>query len=155
MRYDEYMFYCTSSQRALHQFDVGKVHFTETCEEDSPLLITQVATTTGPTLDGQTLPDIQTVLDQRKLLPEQHIVDAGYVGAELLVASQTEYQVDLVGPNAKDHRWQAREQTGYALSDFSIDWEQEQARCPQGQKSHSWTPAKARDQDVIKIKFAR
>jgi hypothetical protein len=72
----------------------------------------------------------------------------------LLVASQTDYQVDLIGPTAKDHRWQAREQTGYALSDFSIDWEQEQARCPQGQTSSSWTPAKARDQDVIKIKFA-
>jgi DDE family transposase len=41
-----------------------------------------------------------------------------------------------------------------ASRDFSIDWEQEQARCPQGGTSSSWTPAKARDQDVIKIKFA-
>lgn len=131
-----------------------KVHFTETCDEDLPLLITQVATTTGPTPDGQTLPDIHATLDQRELLPEQHLVDAGYVDAELLVASQTEYQVDLVGPTAKDHRGPAREQTGYALRDFSIDWEHEQARCPQGQTSSSWTPAKARDQDVIKIKFA-
>lgn len=81
-------------------------------------------------------------------------MDAGYVDAEWLVASQETYQVDLVGPTAKDHRWQARQQTGYALSDFSIDWEQEQARCPQGCTSSSWTPAKARDQDVIKIKFA-
>ena len=81
-------------------------------------------------------------------------MDAGYVDAELLVASQTEYQVDLIGPTGKDHRGLAREQTGYALSDFSIDWEQEQARCPQGQTSSSWTHAKAREQDVIKIKFA-
>jgi hypothetical protein len=29
-------------------------------------------------------------IDQRELLPEQHIVDAGYVDAELLVARQTE-----------------------------------------------------------------
>lgn len=59
-----------------------------------------------------------------------------------------------MGPTAKDHRWQAREQTGYALGDFSIDWEHEQACCPQGHLSSSWTPAKARQQDVIKIKFA-
>jgi transposase len=32
------------------------------------------------------------------LLPEQHLVDAGYVDAELLVTSQREYQVGLVGP---------------------------------------------------------
>jgi len=131
-----------------------KAHFSESCEPDLPRLITQVTTTIGPIPDGQTLPAIHTVLDQRELLPAQHIVDAGYIDAELLVASQTEYQVDLLGPTGKDHRWQAREQTGYALSDFSIDWEQEQAHCPQGQRSHSWTPAKARDQDVIKIKFA-
>jgi transposase len=96
-----------------------KAHFTETCEEDLPLLITQVTTTIGPTPDGQALPDIHAVLDRRELLPEQHLVDAGYVDAELLVASQTEYQVDLVGPTGKDHRWQAREQTGYALPAIS------------------------------------
>src|SRR5256714_2505391 len=42
---------------------------------------------------------------------------------------------------------------GYALTDFSIDWEREQARCPQGQISSSWTPTRTRNQDVIKIKF--
>jgi transposase len=71
----------------------------ESCESDLPRLITQVTTTIGPIPDGQTLPDIQAVLDQRDWLPEQHIVDAGYVDAELLVASQTQYQVDLVGPD--------------------------------------------------------
>jgi hypothetical protein len=47
----------------------------------------------------------------------------------------------------------ARAHTGYALADFSIDWEHEQARCPQGQKSHSWTPTWTRKQEIIKIKF--
>jgi transposase len=86
-------------------------------------------------------------------LPPRHLVDAGYVDAESLVVSQTAYQVDLVGPTAQDHRWQAREQNGYALTDFSIDWEHEQARCPQGQTSSSWTPTRTRNQEVIKIKF--
>ena len=42
---------------------------------------------------------------------------------------------------------------GYALTDFSIDWEHEQARCPQGQMSSSWTPTRTRNQEVIKIRF--
>lgn len=130
-----------------------KAHFTETCDEDLPRLITQVTTTIGPIPDRQALPEIHEVLDQRELLPQQHLVDAGYVDAEALLASQTKYQVDLVGPTAKDYRWQARAQNGYALSDFSIDWDYEQARCPQGQISSSWTPTWTRNQEIIKIKF--
>jgi len=130
-----------------------KVHLTETCDEDLPRLITHVATAIGPIPDREALPAIHATLQQQELLPEQHLVDAGYVDAEALVASQTTYQIDLVGPTAQDHRWQAREQNGYALTDFSIDWEHEQARCPQGQTSSSWTPTRTRNQDVIKIKF--
>jgi transposase len=81
-----------------------KVHFTETCDEDMPRLITHVATDIGPILDRAALPAIHAALQQQELLPEKHIVDAGYVDAELLVASQTEYRIDLVGPTAKDHR---------------------------------------------------
>lgn len=73
--------------------------------------------------------------------------------AEAILASQAAYQVDLVGPTAKDYRWQAREQNGYAQVHFSIDWDNEQARCPQGQTSSSWTPTRTRNQEVIKIKF--
>ena len=62
--------------------------------------------------------------------------------------------MDLVGPTGKDHRWQTREQTGYALRDFSLDWEHKQACCPQGHSSSSWTLTKTRGQEVIKIKFA-
>jgi transposase len=75
-----------------------KAHFSESCEPDSPRLITQVTTTIGPTPDRQALPDIHAVLDQRELLPAHHLVDAGYMDAEALLASQVAYQVDLVGP---------------------------------------------------------
>jgi transposase len=130
-----------------------KVHFTETCDEDRPRLITHVVTDIGPIPDRDELPEIHAALQHQDLLPHHHLVDAGYVDAEALVASQTEYHVDLVGPTAQDHRWQAREQNGYALTDFFIDWEHEQARCPQGQVSSSWTPTRTRNQEVIKIKF--
>lgn len=48
-----------------------KVHFTETCDEDLPRLITQVTTTIAPTPARQALPEIHEVLDQREALPEQ------------------------------------------------------------------------------------
>ena len=50
------------------------------------------------------MPEIHEILAERELLPEQHLVDAGYIDAEALVASQADYQVDLVGPTAKDYR---------------------------------------------------
>jgi transposase len=126
-----------------------KVHFSETCDEELPRLITQVTTTIASIPDRHALPETHAVLEQRELLPEQHLVDAGYIDAEALVASKENYQIDLVGPTTKDYRWQAREHNGFALTDFSIDWEHEQARCPQGQISSSWT----RNQEIIKIKF--
>ncbi len=141
-----------STKRSTHWIGY-KAHFTETCDEDLPRLITQVTTTIGPIPDRHALPEIHEVLEQRELLPQQHLVDAGYVDAEALLASQTKYQVDLVGPTAKDYRWQARAHNGYALSDFSIDWDRKLARCPQGQISHSWTPTWTRNQEIIKIKF--
>jgi hypothetical protein len=92
-------------RRSAERYWIGyKAHFTETCDEDLPRLITQVTTTIAPTPDRQALPDIHAVLDQRDLLPEHHLVDAGYTDAEALVASQTAYQVELVGPTAKDYR---------------------------------------------------
>jgi hypothetical protein len=81
-----------------------KVHFSETCDEELPRLITQVTTTIAPIPDRHALPEAHAVLEQRELLPEQHLVDAGYIDAEALVASQATYQVDLVGPTAKDYR---------------------------------------------------
>ncbi len=99
------------------------MHFTEICDEDGPRLITHVATDIGPIPDREALPAIHAALDRQNLLPQQHLVDAGYVDAELLVASQMEYGLDLVGLTGKDHRWQAREQTGYALNLCRLhDW---------------------------------
>jgi transposase len=69
-----------------------------------------------------------------------------------MVEASKASQVDLVGPTAKAYRWQAREQSGYASTDFAIDWEHEQAYCPQGQTSSSWTPTWTRNQEIIKIK---
>ena len=77
-----------SSKRDTHW--VGyKVHLTETCDADHPDLITQVMTTPATTQDSVMGPAIQQDLADRDLLPGTHLLDSGYVDADLLVTAQT------------------------------------------------------------------
>jgi transposase len=132
-----------------------KVHLTETCEDDAPHLIVHVATTKAPVADGEVTPAIHAALRGTDLLPEKHIADTAYVDAELLVDSRRQYGVDLIGPTRPDYRWQSRAGEGFAASDFTIDWDQQRATCPEGRTSLSWSPAVDRGHnDVIKIKFS-
>jgi transposase len=132
-----------------------KVHLTETCEEHLPHLMTHVETTAAPVADGEVTPRVHDARARRDLLTSDHIVDTGYLDAALLVSSRTDYHVELVGPTRSDYHWQARERTGFAVEHFEIDWERQQATCPEGHTSISWTPAKdKRTNDVIKIKFS-
>lgn len=132
-----------------------KVHLTETCEKDTPHLITHVETTIAPVTDDARTATLHEGLKQQDLLPEQHIVDTGYVVAQLLHSSQQDYGIDLVGPTHPDVKWQAQQKTGFEAGHFSIDWQAEQATCPEGHTSISWTPAiDNRKNEVIKIKFS-
>jgi len=132
-----------------------KVHLTETCEEGTPHLITHVETTPASLADGEMTTRIHDALAQKSLLPSTHLVDTGYVDGPLLAASQRNYEVELLGPTRADYHWQARQQEGFAASNFIIDWQKQHAIFPQERRSVSWTPAKDRgDRDVIKIKFA-
>jgi transposase len=132
-----------------------KIHLTETCEQDMPHLITHVETTPGPMADGEVTASVHKALAKKSLLPSMHLVDSGYVDGPVLAASQLDYGVELLGPTRADYHWQAREQQGFAASDFQIDWNTRQAVCPQQRRSVNWTPAKdPSGRDVIKIKFA-
>ena len=132
-----------------------KVHLTETCEADQPHLITQVATTVSTEADSTTLPQIQQGLADKSLLPSQQLVDTAYVSAELFVQSQQLHQVELVGPARKDQKWQALAGQGYAAADFHVDWDAQQATCPQGHPSQSWIKTLEKGQPRVFIKFSR
>jgi hypothetical protein len=94
-------------------------------------------------------------LDARDLLPVARIADTGFVNSTLLVDARERYGVDLIGPTRGDRQWQAQAGTGFAARDFVIDFAQQQATCPAGKGSQSWTPALARGRaPVIKIKFS-
>ena len=132
-----------------------KVHLSETCEADQPHLITQVATTVSTEADSITLPRIQQRLADTSLLPSQQLVDTAYVSAERLVQSQQLHHVELVGPARKDQKWQALAGQGYAAADFHVDWNAQQATCPQGHPSQSWIKALEKGQPRVFIKFSR
>jgi transposase len=98
-----------------------KVHLTETCalEETEPQqahvlpqLITDVQTTLANVPDVEMTATIQEGLAQHALLPDEQIVDTGYVDAELLVKSQQNYGITLVGPVLSDNRGPGQSRQG-------------------------------------------
>jgi hypothetical protein len=48
---------------------------------------------------------------------------------------------------------QAREGNGFHAGAFTIDWDHQQATCPQGQRSSSWIPATQRGQEGTVVRF--
>lgn len=136
-----------------------KVHLTEQYtlpgEAPAPHLLVDVQTTRNTQPDCTALAPIQTALAQRRLLPAQQVIDAGYVTAQNLLHSQA-LGVELVGKAPKDGSWQAREQPAYAQAHFAVDWVQEQVTCPQGKVSQVWSQARGRQgTPVVQVRFAK
>ncbi|GHO88548.1 hypothetical protein KSZ_65540 [Dictyobacter formicarum] len=132
-----------------------KVHLTETCEQDQPHLIVHVATTPAPTSDVVMTEVIQADLQQAQMPPRQHLLDAGYINADVLADAESRFGIEIISPAHPDVKWQANTDQGIDASQFVIDWERKQAICPQGQTSVSWTPTfDTRQHEVIKIRFS-
>ena len=82
-------------------------------------------------------------------------MDAGYVNADVLVSSHEQFGIDVVSPTHPDVKWQAATEGGIDATQFRIDWDPQQAICPQGQTSVSWTPTvDAGKREVIKMRFS-
>lgn len=131
-----------------------KVHITEICDEDSPRFITNVHTTLSTITDEQAVEPIHSSLEEKGLLPEEHLLDAGYPTAENLVNSQTQYNVEIIGPVRSDPSWQATAQQGFDSSNFQIDWDKEKVICPQGHQSTKWLLGQdVSGKPVIRVRF--
>ncbi len=131
-----------------------KVHLTETCVEERPHLITHVETTPAPVVDRDALAPIHRSLADKGLLPAKHLVDAGYVDADQLVASVRDHGVELIGSTPKDNQWQARTEGAFTIQDFTLDWDGQLATCPAGHTSRSWTASRNQDRTVTRIHFS-
>jgi transposase len=133
-----------------------RAHLTETCEDDRPLLITNVETSLGTTPDGELTEPIHQHLDEKGLAPGEHLLDQGYVDAKVLVESKQEQQITVIGPVQRDTSWQARAEEGFDVSCFAIDWEAQQVTCPEGKQSRVWSSSHDTfDNVAIHVRFAK
>ncbi len=112
----------------------------ETCDAERPRIITNVETTPASTPDDNMLTVVHHSLQQRALLPSEHLVDKGYTDSHVLVDSQQQYGVTIIGPVADDPSWQARSDDGLTKSQFLVDWDRQVVTCPAGKQSISWLP---------------
>jgi Transposase DDE domain len=100
---------------------------------------------------------VHEALGKQELLPEIHLVDAGYTTAKGLVDSQQDYGVTLLGPVAQDASWQAKAGEGFDRASFIVDWEAHTVTCPAGKQNYSWLPYDDPDKALaqgVRVQFA-
>lgn len=138
-------------------WDGYKVHFTETCdaqESGRPHLITHVVTTDATVGDPVVVDEIHDRLHAKHLLPGEHLMDAGYISAELLLTAPSQRGVRVIGP-VRPHTRHTVQAAGYGKTSFTIDWDARQATCPNGAHSRYWTEGLDNNQrPAIRIRFA-
>jgi transposase len=133
-----------------------KAHLTESCDDELPHLITNVVTTAASVHDSQLVDSIHTALQAHNLVPAEHLLDAGYVDTELIVLVTQDFGVELVGPVSPDRSWQAKAGQGFDMACFTIDWQRQSVKCPQGQRSARWQTTRTRDgKPIIHARFAK
>lgn len=129
-----------------------KVHVTETAgpaDPAAPNFLTDVTTADAASGDGEALPAIREQLARRDLLPDEQVVDSGYVSGKQLAESQAA-GVELVGPPLLD-----TSPAEFKLADFAIDRAAKTAVCPAGEASVKWSPRTDRDgSQAVNIQFA-
>jgi transposase len=116
------------------------VHLSESCEDDAVHLLTHAMTTIATVHEARCTAVIHHALAGKGLVPAEHLVDAAYVDAELLVRGREELGIDLLGPPRPNPSWQGKVKGGYTIDRFEVDWDEQRARCPQGKLSSAWSP---------------
>ena len=130
-----------------------KVHLTETCDTDSPHVITHVATTDATVGDSDLTATIHDELAERRLLPTEHAVDSGYTSAALVIEARDRHHLELLGPLAASTSRQSSTGEGFDQSDFLIDWDNQKVTCPQGKTSSAWHIETSRGLPLNRVTF--
>lgn len=132
-----------------------KTHLSETSGVEQIHLITQVTTTLATEADMAALEKVHRSLQQKDLLPDEHLLDAGYVDAEALVSSQQDFGVTICSPVREKVSWQAKAAEGFDLASFQIDWEKQVVTCPKGQTSAQWCERHSQNRkSAIQVRFS-
>ena len=131
-----------------------KVHQTETCDADAPRSIVNVETAVATVPDDNMLATVHASLARRDLLPAEHLVDKGYTSAQVLLDSERNDGVRIIGPVADDPSWQAQAGAGFDKAHFRIDWDAGVVTCPAGRHSRSWLPKTSIPGIVAQARFS-
>jgi transposase len=131
-----------------------KVHLSETCDDDLPHLVTHVVTTQAHEQDAPIGKQIQERLYEKGLSPQEHWVDAGYNGAELIVSAREQHGTEIIGPVRPNTSWTQKVEGAFDLRAFDIRWAQHEVICPQRHVSQRWTPTTRKTgQSIIIVTF--
>jgi transposase len=134
-----------------------KVHLTESCDEGLPHLITDVHTTAATATDVKQLAPIQEGLAQRT---KRTLTRRALGGFFLRLWKQSRFE-----PRPPDrshrpclqgqHQEQAKDDEGFDVANFRIDWEKKMVTCPQRRQSVRWSETEtARGRSMIHIDFS-
>jgi hypothetical protein len=102
-----------------------------------------VATTDASTSDLDTVPGRHRDLAARDLLPDTHLVDAGYLSVGQILAAADDHGVQLTGPLPPDTSWQAGDDTAFDLTRFVIDGDARHVVCPRARPAGTGSPPAA------------
>ena len=150
--YDEEVRYSAKREKGWVGY---KAQISETSEIDQIHLITQVTTTLATDADMPSLEKVHRSLEQKGLLPDEHLLDAGYVDAEALVSSKHDFGVTICGPVREKVSWQTKASEGFDLASFQIDWEKQRVTCPNGQSSAQWCERHSENRKpAIQVRFS-
>lgn len=114
-----------------------RLQVTETAEDEvTQQFITDIDVVSANRDDSEVVDEIQGRLQEQDLKPEEQVVDQGYTSGANLAHSAAR-GVELLGPVAQDT---AGKPEGFRQSDFDLDFETQQATCPQGKIAPAWCP---------------
>jgi transposase len=132
-----------------------KAQLSETSEIGQIHLITQVTTTMATNSDMAALETIHCTLEQKSLLPDERLLDAGYVDADSLISSKRDYGVSICSPMRKKVSWQTKATEGFDLASFQIDWEKQVVTRPEGRLSAQWAERHSNNRKpAIQVRFS-
>ena len=124
------------------------VHLTEACDDDAVHLITHAMTTAATVHEARCTEAIHAALAGKGLVPAEHLVDAAYVDAELLVREPRGRTASTWSARrGRTRAWQAKVEGGYTTDRFEVDWDKSgsaarRASCPRPGTRRSTRPAR-------------
>ncbi len=115
------------------------VHFTETCDAGAPRLVVHADTTPANVHEAPRTAPIHAALAAKGLAPSEHLVDSACVSADHLIIARTRHGIAVVGPGWPNLSWQSHTEGAFSAADFTVDWDRQTVRCPEGRTAPAGT----------------